>query len=420
MKKTFCFIFTVTLIGSLVASFGIINAQTNLKDIKGHWAMNNIQMLADEKIINGYVDGTFKPDSTISKAEFTKILISSLGYKDLENSKKDHWSKNYVDKAIELGILEKSEISNLDSNIIRGQIAKMVTKAISATKEDLPSKEEFEKYKNQITDIDKIPSEYKDFIINAYGKGIIQGYEKSDFKYDKTATRAESTTMTIRLKNKDKRVVPKIKTNEEITKQKDDLKEIPGVNKITKFKESTTASMISSGENNFRLWTEDGKKRDGKIDGIHIISKTDLPIQISDNFIIEEVTLNYEKTNLTNGNSKDYILYVKVKALKDNVNPTDYLYSGAINNNKKLEYAQFSNFDDESYFKYKKQYPTLMGRMDSPDGTGYLMKSGEEGVIVNISQATGDANFSGSEYIIFQDSRDKNNKVLAIKNPLKK
>jgi hypothetical protein len=37
-----------------------------------------IQYLKDNKIVQGYSDGTFKPSSTINRAEFTKIIITTL------------------------------------------------------------------------------------------------------------------------------------------------------------------------------------------------------------------------------------------------------------------------------------------------------------------------------------------------------
>ena len=48
-----------------------------LSDISGHWAETNITTLVDAKVINGYPDGTFRPDGTISKAEFIKLLMSA-------------------------------------------------------------------------------------------------------------------------------------------------------------------------------------------------------------------------------------------------------------------------------------------------------------------------------------------------------
>lgn len=45
------------------------------KDVKdGHWAKSDIEALVGTGAIGGYSDGTFKPSSTITRAQFSKIL----------------------------------------------------------------------------------------------------------------------------------------------------------------------------------------------------------------------------------------------------------------------------------------------------------------------------------------------------------
>lgn len=47
-------------------------------DIAGHWAADNIKLAADLAWINGYEDGVFRPDDTISRAEVVKIINRML------------------------------------------------------------------------------------------------------------------------------------------------------------------------------------------------------------------------------------------------------------------------------------------------------------------------------------------------------
>jgi hypothetical protein len=47
-------------------------------DIEGHWAEAPIREAAANGFISGYVDGTFKPDHTLTLAEFTALLTASL------------------------------------------------------------------------------------------------------------------------------------------------------------------------------------------------------------------------------------------------------------------------------------------------------------------------------------------------------
>ncbi|MGI5948726.1 InlB B-repeat-containing protein [Peptoniphilus sp.] len=59
---------------------------TNFKDIKGHWASDAISALYGNKNIKGYPDGTFKPNSKLTRAEAVTILNSVFGRDTRVNS----------------------------------------------------------------------------------------------------------------------------------------------------------------------------------------------------------------------------------------------------------------------------------------------------------------------------------------------
>lgn len=48
------------------------------KDTSGHTYKTSIDYVQQEGIVNGYADGTYKPDNTINRAEFTKILVEAV------------------------------------------------------------------------------------------------------------------------------------------------------------------------------------------------------------------------------------------------------------------------------------------------------------------------------------------------------
>lgn len=52
--------------------------ESKFTDIKGHWAENEIIELAKRGILNGYKDGTFKPENTVTRAELAKVIHSIL------------------------------------------------------------------------------------------------------------------------------------------------------------------------------------------------------------------------------------------------------------------------------------------------------------------------------------------------------
>lgn len=78
-----------------------------------HPQYNAIKALADEKLIKGYPDGTFKPENFINKSEFLKIAFSDLGFTpnektyqtDFKDVPLESWFAPYVQKALEIGVI---------------------------------------------------------------------------------------------------------------------------------------------------------------------------------------------------------------------------------------------------------------------------------------------------------------------------
>ena len=63
----------------------LVEGQINkLSDIESHWAKENIEGIAKLGYITGYPDGTFKPNSPITRAEVSKIVSLIDGFKEPE------------------------------------------------------------------------------------------------------------------------------------------------------------------------------------------------------------------------------------------------------------------------------------------------------------------------------------------------
>ena len=44
------------------------------KDVRGHWAESYIETLRELGIMEGYPDGTFRPDNVVTRAEVVAIM----------------------------------------------------------------------------------------------------------------------------------------------------------------------------------------------------------------------------------------------------------------------------------------------------------------------------------------------------------
>lgn len=73
----------MTLSMALAAALAFAPAQAfaaPATDISGHWAEKVITQWQEKGLISGYEDGTFKPDNSVTRAEFVIILNKALGF----------------------------------------------------------------------------------------------------------------------------------------------------------------------------------------------------------------------------------------------------------------------------------------------------------------------------------------------------
>ncbi|MBO8160674.1 MAG: S-layer homology domain-containing protein [Thermosipho sp. (in: Bacteria)] len=173
---------------------------------KNGWYIGTISKLFGLGIINGYPDETFRPNGQITRGEFTKMLVYAMGYKEAPTNE-NHWAAGVREKAIELGWLDKGEFEDLNKPITRLEIASMIARATDESVDNLAA------YENQLTDFNTIEDDtLRNRVVKCYALGIIKGYPDGTFKPYNTATRAEASTMIVRLLDKSERVVPETVT----------------------------------------------------------------------------------------------------------------------------------------------------------------------------------------------------------------
>ena len=184
----------VFLLLSLLIPTGVIAANKNLSDIEVHWGREYIESLVDRGIINGYPDGSFKPDDSMARDAFIKMTVVALGYNP--GNAKGYWAQNYIDKAIELNLIALDEFESYTEPILREEMASIVVNAVL--------KDEFEHNVNlydyvreDIKDYGAISDKYKQRVLNSYGFGLITGFD-GYFRPQGTATRAEAATIITR------------------------------------------------------------------------------------------------------------------------------------------------------------------------------------------------------------------------------
>jgi|GEM_PF-2410373 len=94
----FSLVFTSLSFASTVANS---NTRSKFKDVStAHWAYNVIVEAHNKGIVTGYKDGTFKPNQSVSEAEFLSMLFRS--YQEVKPIPGETWHKPIYDLALEL------------------------------------------------------------------------------------------------------------------------------------------------------------------------------------------------------------------------------------------------------------------------------------------------------------------------------
>lgn len=108
-------------------------------DIEGLEAEEYIRHLHDAGIINGLPDGTFSPESPISRAEFVVIMVKALGIEgksektnrfiDIDN----HWAKDYILLAADNGLISGYEDGTVrpDRTITLAEVSSVLARSFS-------------------------------------------------------------------------------------------------------------------------------------------------------------------------------------------------------------------------------------------------------------------------------------------------
>lgn len=97
---------------------------TPFKDMPtSHWAYGYVNVAKDIGIINGYTDGRFDPDATVSYAESVTMVVRALGYEPKVKQSTLSWPDNYISCARELNLFKNIGTFSNGAGAARGDIA---------------------------------------------------------------------------------------------------------------------------------------------------------------------------------------------------------------------------------------------------------------------------------------------------------
>ena len=178
--------------GNVVAGgkfcLGVLKSVPSFSDVTAAtWCYKYVAEMSDAQVIDGYQDGSFRPNATVTYGQALKLLMLASGY-SVQTPTGSHWASGYLSRAKSDGLI--SGTVNLDAPITRLAMAQVAAKALKLSTSDLSSVKPF-------TDTSDV------YVQALSAAGIVEGYFSggtSTFKPGATLTRGQVAAIVWRMK----------------------------------------------------------------------------------------------------------------------------------------------------------------------------------------------------------------------------
>ena len=204
-----------------------VSGEKGLSDLEGHWAQKEVEAAVASGWVDGYPDGSFKPEKSITRAEFTKMLLDAIhltpdselvAWMKVHATMEDiwgnpteyapklydmsgHWltSQGWLDAALYSGMVVPDDYNGKnfrpEKAIARYEIALMTDRALGLV---YPASQPVEG-ELPFTDKEEILDWMKGYVNESVKAGVLKGYPDGSFQPNKTSTRAEAVVMIQRM-----------------------------------------------------------------------------------------------------------------------------------------------------------------------------------------------------------------------------
>jgi len=232
VRKTACLVALGLVVGLSSAAAPALAAGSppSLSDIRGHWAEAEIRAAAASGWVNGYPDGSFRPDGEVTRAEFLKMLTvlggsggagtdQRLAFFGERLGESGHWSaaQGYISSALARGVVEPSDYSitytaaggvdkwwlQPDTPMTRRDAAVLLTRAQGLKYEaEAANLYPGSRYGDAVpapavsfADAAALPVWARGWVATATARGLIQGYPDGTFQDSVRIKRSEAVIM---------------------------------------------------------------------------------------------------------------------------------------------------------------------------------------------------------------------------------
>lgn len=185
---------TTTVVAPMLAPTPA-HAQSSFSDVRGHWARDFIDVLAQRDVIAGFPDGTFQPDKPVTRAEFAAIVRRAFNQNRVRNYRgfvdvpSNYWATPAIREAYETGFMSgyPGDVFRPSQQIPKVQALVSISSGLNLSASGSPST-----ILSTYRDANAIPQYAVDQVAAATEKGLVVNYPNVRYlNPDETATRGD-------------------------------------------------------------------------------------------------------------------------------------------------------------------------------------------------------------------------------------
>lgn len=176
------------------------NSSVRFSDTELHWAASSIDKAIGLGIVNGYADGSFRPNAQVTRGEFVVMISRALklggnadgtALRDFDSV--PGWAQEHVARAVAAGLIGgyADQTFRPGDQLTRAQLAVIIARAAGLELEEGAAPD--------FADAADIPAWAQREVAAAVKAGLIKGKDGNVFDPNQPATRAEALTLIIRL-----------------------------------------------------------------------------------------------------------------------------------------------------------------------------------------------------------------------------
>ncbi|TXK80326.1 S-layer homology domain-containing protein [Paenibacillus sp. N3.4] len=188
------------------SKYAVLEVTKAFADVpNSHWAADVIKVLAAKQIVNGTSATTFEPERSVTRAEFTSLLVRALkltgtGQLSFTDVKSDDWYAEAVSIAVKAGIVNGKSDKVFDPNapINREEMVTMLMRAYSSVTGNPANGNGSASFTDEL----QISSWAVAFVNQAAALHLVQGRAAGVFEPQGITSRAEAAQVIYNLLNK--------------------------------------------------------------------------------------------------------------------------------------------------------------------------------------------------------------------------